>query len=300
MPSTEPLVRVSRGVWLPAAAAVEPVARLAALLTALPAGSALSGRTAAALHGLWVASGPDVDVTVPASAGGPELTTGPRRRGVRAHRRALVSGEVVLVAGLPVTGVARTWYDLAAELPTPDLVAAGDSALRTAAVRTADLAAGLEHRRGLRGTARARLALPLLDGASGSRPESHVRVALALAGLPRPAVNEAVHDAHGQWLAQPDLSYPSARLAVEYQGFPHADVRQMRKDTSRHMELRRAGWDVLYYTADQVFTRTDVLVADVRGALARRCPALLAAAGRAGRLSSWPVRWDARCPTERL
>ena len=215
-------VRVSRGVWLPTPVAMVPAARLAALLRALPPGTALSGRTAAALHGLWVPAGADVDVTVPASAAGPELTTGPRRRGVRTHRRALSAAEVQVVGGLPVTTAARTWYDLAGELPIGDLVAAGDSALRAGLVGAAELAAGLQRRRGLRGTARARLAVPLLDAASRSRPESHLRAALVLAGLPRPAVNAAVHDATGQWLAEPDLSYAAARLAVEYQGSDHA------------------------------------------------------------------------------
>jgi hypothetical protein len=277
----DPAVRISRGVWLPAAAAAEPIARLAALLTALPSGSALSGRTAAALHSMWVREGTEVDVTVPAGSGGPERTTGPRRRGVRAHRRSLAAGEVVLVAGLPVTSPARTWYDLAAELSVADLVAAGDSAVRVGLLTPAELARGLASRRGLRGTARARRSIPLLDAASRSRPESHLRVALALAGLPRPAVNAAVHDAAGQWLAEPDLSYAAARLAIEYQGSDHAGVQRMRKDVARHMDLRRSGWEVLYYTAEQVFTHPHVLVDDVRVVLARRCPELLAAAATA-------------------
>jgi len=103
-------------------------------------------------------------------------------------------------------------------------------------------------------------------------------VTLVLAGLPAPAVNAAVHDGSGQWLAEPDLSYAEARLAIEYQGADHADVRRMRKDVSRHMDLRRAGWDVLYYTAEQVFRHPEVLATDTRSALARRAPALLATA----------------------
>lgn len=262
----DPPVRISRGVWLPAAAAVGPAARLAALLAALPAGSVLSGRTAAALQGMWVPEAPGVDVTVPAAEGGPECTTGPRRRGVRTHRRALSGAEVQLLGGLPVTTAARTWYDLSGELTLPDLVAAGDSALLGGLMTAAELATGLAGRRGLRGTARARRAVPLLDAASRSRPESHLRVLLVLAGLPRPAVNVPVRDAHGQWVAEPDLSYPRARLAIEYQGSHHADVRRMRKDAARHMDLRRAGWEVFYYTAAQVFTHPEVPVRRTRGA----------------------------------
>lgn len=275
---SEPLVRVSRGVWVPPALATERVARLAALLTALPDGTVLSGRTAAALHGIWVQETPAVDVTVPAGASGPALTTGPRRRGVRTHRRALAATELVIVAGLPATAPARTWFDLATELPLADVVAAGDSALRAELVTLGELTAGLRERPGRRGVVRARRALPLLDPRSRSRPETHARVTLLLAGLPAPAVNAAVHDGFGQWLAEPDLSYAEARLAIEYQGADHAEVRRMQKDVSRHMDLRRAGWDVLYYTAEQVFRHPGILVADTRSALARRAPALLATA----------------------
>ncbi|HYT09564.1 MAG TPA: DUF559 domain-containing protein [Mycobacteriales bacterium] len=285
------LTRISRGVWLPQAAAQEPVARLAALLTALPEGSVLSGRTAAALHGLWVPAAPEVDVTVPARTAPPSDTTGPRRRGVPTHRRALSVSEQTLVAGLPVTTPARTWYDLAAELPLADLVAAGDSALRTGLVQGAELAAGLADRGGRRGTALARTALPLLDERSRSRPETHARVALARAGLPAPAVNRAVHDEHGQWLAEPDLSWEEARLALEYQGADHADARRLRRDLARHMDLRRAGWDVLYYTAEQVFGRLEIVVADVRAALARRSPGLLATAARRAAQTRVRSRW---------
>ncbi len=268
-------VRVSRGVWLPAPAAGERAVRLAALLGALPAGTVLSGRTAAALHGMWLPPGPDVDVTVPAAAAGPEQTTGPRRRGVRTHRRELPADEVGDLDGLPVTTPARTWYDLAGELTFGDLVAAGDSALGAGLVSGPELAAGLARRRGRRGTARARRALPLLDAASRSRPESHLRVLLVTAGLPRPAVNVPVYDARGQWLAVPDLSYGAARLAIEYQGADHADVDRMRKDAARDMDLRRAGWEVFYYTSAQVFTHPHIPPADVRRALSHRAPRLL-------------------------
>ncbi len=268
-------VRVTRGVWLPAAVAAEPVARLAALLAALPPGTVLSGVTAAWLHGLWVAPASRVEVTVPAGPRGSRLTTVPQRRELVAHRAVLAADEVVEVGGIPATSVPRTWADLSAVLGLPDLVAAGDSALRCG-IGAADLADAVVRRGRRAGAARARAAVALVDRRSRSRPESHLRVALVGAGLPAPEVNVSVHDERGGWLAEPDLSYPAARLAVEYQGAEHADPGRMRRDTARHMDLRRAGWDVLYYTAAQVFTHPEVPVADVRGALAARAPQLFA------------------------
>lgn len=268
-----PVRRITRDVWLPMPVAAEDVPRWSALLTVLPTGSVLSGRTAGSLHGLWL-GGTDrpVDVTVP---------TGvhvPRRRGVRAHRRRLGPGETAEVVGVPVTSLARTWCDLAEELSLPDLVAAGDSALQAGAT-PADLGCQVVAAEGCPGVRLARRALPLLDARSRSRPESHLRVTLATAGLPLPAVNEAISDGHGGWLAEPDLSYPAARLAVEYQGADHALPARMRRDVSRHMDLRRAGWEVLDYVAAQVFGRPETVAQDVLAVLRERAPHLLAARG---------------------
>lgn len=174
-----------------------------------------------------------------------------------------------------MTTIARTWLDLAALVDVHDLVAAGDSALRAGAP-AADLGELVAAARRLRGLVRARAAAPILDSRSRSRPESRIRSALVLAGLPRPRVNEAIHDEHHGWLAEPDLHYPEALLVLEYSGADHANVKRMQKDSSRLLDLQRAGWEVRTYTAAQAFSRLDEVVADVRGLLKRRAPELLA------------------------
>ena len=273
------LVRVSRGVWLPDAAAEHQVARLGALVRALPPDTVISGITAAQLHGLWVPRSVRVDITVPAGARGPEFTTAPQRLDVVAHRRYLAAHEVVAVSGLQVTTLARTWWDLAAELHLPDLVAAGDSVLRTGDVRVEDLADTVSGSRRRQGARVARLALGMLDNRSRSRPESHVRVALLLAGLPYPQVNQPVYDDVGGWLAEPDLAYPEARLALEYQGAVHAEPRQMRKDAARSTDLQRCDWTVFCYTAGQVFTHPEIIARDAMNVILRRAPQLMANPG---------------------
>ncbi len=280
------LVRVVRGVWLPPALAAADVPRLAAILAALPAGTVLSGPTAARLHGLWLPRQTLEHVTVPAGPRGGRHTTAPRRPELVTHRWTLAAGDLGTRHGLPVTSVSRTWYDLAATLSLPDLVAAGDAALRFGLAGPEELHAAALRRARRPGAARIRMAAGLLDGRARSRPESHLRVALVRAGLPRPGVNEPVCDEHGGWLAEPDLSYAEARLAVEYQGGVHAEERQQRKDVSRHMDLRRAGWEILYYTADQVFGRPDQPVEDVCRVLSGRAPRLLA--GIRGRRAAVP------------
>ena len=85
-----------------------------------------------------------------------------------------------------------------------------------------------------------------------------------------------MYDPHGQWLAEPDLSYREARLAIEYQGGDHADPRGMRKDLARQRGLQRAGWIVLCYSASVLGT-PEVVVRDVLQVLTGRAPTLLAA-----------------------
>lgn len=275
-------VRIARGLRLPAEAAADPLTRLAALRTLLPAGAVFSHRTAAELHELWLppSAGTRVEVTVPTPR--PETTTAPQRPEVRAHRRGLLPVDVGDVAGLPVTGLGRTWCDLAEMFTLPDLVAAGDSALGAGASHE-DLLGASTRRRCPRGRRRVRAALPLLTGRSRSRPESLLRVALLAAGLPAPQVNTPVHDALGQWVAEPDLAYAEARLAIEYQGALHADPDRMRRDLTRGLELHRAGWLVLSYGAPDL-RHPATVAADVRRVLTTRAPHLLT------RPPTWPSR----------
>lgn len=268
-------VRISRGVWLPASAAADTLARLEAVLAARPDRTVFSGPTAATLHELAVPPSAAIDVTVVADRRPPSLTAGPRRPELVTHRRILHADEVTRVHGLPVTSASRTWCDLAEVLSLGDLVAAGDSAIRLGRVTPEQLVDAIGRRRSRRGIRAARHAVPLLDGRARSRPESRLRVLIASAGLPPPAVNAAVFDDTGGWLAEPDLSYREARLGIEYQGGGHAEPRHMRRDVARHMDLRRAGWEILHYTAEQVFAHPELIVRDVRSALRQRAPHLL-------------------------
>src|SRR5688572_3745577 len=80
-----------------------------------------------------------------------------------------------------------------------------------------------------------RQAFELVDGRSQSPPESWVRVACALRGLPAPIPQSDV-TADGIWLARVDLAWPEARLIVEYEGEYHFDGLQIARDEVR---LRR-------------------------------------------------------------
>ncbi len=257
------LIKVTHGVWRRPETVEDLVARAAAILSACPPGTVVSGLTAARLHGLWLPPGrieSRIEVIIHAEVPVPAARCASRRPELRARRRRLHPGETVSLDGLAITTEARTWFDLASILSLPDLVALGDSALRGTA--TTDELEWIVRRAGHRpGVIRARAALPLLDRRSRSRPESHLRVALVTRGLPQPAVNVAIRDRFGGWLAEPDLSYDDVRLAIEYNGAEHADVDRLRSDMTRGVDVIGSGWRSLSVGPVQVFHRPDQLAA---------------------------------------
>ncbi|WP_049829403.1 endonuclease domain-containing protein [Arthrobacter sp. RIT-PI-e] len=187
----------------------------------------------------------------------------PRRKGVVGHLADLPYGATVTVYGVPLTTPARTWCDLATQLTTPELVAAGDALLRkpdaprligglalpnpltTVELLTAELAT----RAGARGTGRARESLPLLRTGVDSVPETLLRLLIRDAGLPEPEVNRWITDVDGRRISRPDLQYRSRRIALEYEGEHHlTDARQWAHDIERDERLRALGWTVLRFT----------------------------------------------------
>ena|SRR5579875_1313034 len=262
------LVRVSRGLWRPDDQVSDLAGRSAALLRVCPPGTVVAGVTAARLHGLWLpgdpAPGEPVEVIVRPEALPQRSRAHNRRAELRARRQLLLPDEVTDLDGLPICTEARCWLDLADRLRPPDLVALGDSALRGSASPD-ELRTLLARARRRRGVVLARRVLPLLDGRSRSRPESHLRFAIVDGGLPVPDVNQPVHDEFGGWLAEPDLSYRDVRLAIEYNGALHAEVTRMRRDITRELDLDiRGGWRTVVYGPGEVFGRPDMIVVHVR------------------------------------
>lgn len=268
------LIRVSHGVWRAGADVDDLRGRCRAVLSALPGGTVIGGRAAARLHGLWLPhQAPDeaIEVILRGTGQVPCEISASRRREVRARRRRLGRAETDVLDGIAVTTEARTWVDLAELLPMADLVAAGDSVLRGRTTRR-ELELFVRDARGRRGVVAARAALELLDERSRSRPESHLRFRLIEAGLPRPEVNRPIHDAYGQWVAEPDLHYRQARLTLEYNGEHHAGRDRMRKDITRGLDVVRAEWMTLTVGPAEVFAHPHDTVALVRTLLDVRDP----------------------------
>jgi hypothetical protein len=94
----------------------------------------------------------------------------------------------------------------------------------------------------------------------------------AVAGLPEPAVNEPIWTAEHEWLAEPDLHYRHARLAIEYNGADHAHARRMRRDITRELDVEDHRWRVQVVGPAEVFGRPDQVASRVRRLLDERDP----------------------------
>jgi very-short-patch-repair endonuclease len=189
-------------------------------------GAALSHRSAAALWGLLPSRVGAVDIAV-AGDGGRR-----RRSGIRLHRVAtLVSAEVVLREGIPLTTAARTVADL-----------------RGLVGRSGGLSDG-ELRRAIRQAGVQGLPLPMEAESDRTRSELE-RDFLALCDrhrLPAPEVNVRV----GSVLV--DFIWRNRKLIVETDGYRYHRGRQaFEDDRERDLVLRSHGFEVVRLTHRQI------------------------------------------------
>jgi hypothetical protein len=233
---------------------------MAALLAAGP-GAVVSHRAAG---WLWKLEG--------VRAGRPEISVPHGRKvrlnGVVIHRtQNLPLRDTTRRRGLAVTTAARTIADLAGILPPIALEDALDDARRRRLVTDESLQQVIESR--VRNTAVLRSLISERKDARppGSNKEGELRRLLQAAGLPEPVGQYDILDGDGRFVARPDLAYPEAFLAIEYDGSHHADRCQWRSDLVRQNRLINVGWRILRYTYDDLVQRPDEVVEEVRAAL---------------------------------
>ncbi|GAA2982506.1 very-short-patch-repair endonuclease [Microbacterium terrae] len=176
---------------------------------------------------------------------------------------------------VPVATPATTWAMLAGALRDPrDLVAAADAIVRTWRVdeplaTTVELSSAVAAGRRV-GVGRLREALPHVRLRSGSRPETHLRLAIVDGMLPEPHLNFDVL-VRGEKVACVDLAYPDLQIAIEYEGEHHlTDPAQWAQDIERYERLAAAGWHVLRVTKSEVFGDNRKLLERIRAAIHSR------------------------------
>jgi very-short-patch-repair endonuclease len=251
--------RLGSGLYRWVGLTESPQVLLGAVARRLPPGAALSGRTAAWLHGLDLAPCDPIEVTIPEPIGSGH------RAGLSVRRGKLAREEIVRRRGLPATSPLRTVVDLAGRDPLTEGVVAADMFLHAGLVSMHKLRTYVAEHPGVKGIARLRRVVDLAEPKAESAMETRLRVLLVLAGLPRPEVQVSIHDDHGRFLGRPDLLYSKQRLAIEYDGGNHRD--RMVDDNRRQNGLVGAGLRLLLFTAADVYGTPDLVALQVRRGL---------------------------------
>jgi hypothetical protein len=251
------LHRLHRGVYAVGHKVVPHRGRLIAAVLACGPDAVLSHRSAAGIWGILRTSSPVVEVTAPTRAGHPGITL---------HRvRRLDPEDRALHDGIPVTTVARTILDCAAELGprrTEQMIEASER------LRLFDLTAIGDCRarsRGHRGERPLKAALAAIH-----RPPADTRSPLEErfldfcrdAGVPPPATNVTVagYEVDAAWLEQ--------RLVVELDSYEfHGPRGAFERDRVRDTAIQLAEFRVVRVTHRRLTVRRAALEAEIRGFL---------------------------------
>jgi hypothetical protein len=234
----------------------DPLMVLGAWQRSLPEATMFGGASAAWLLGLDLAPLDRVEIVAPPACG-----VRPQA-GLRVMRGEVPAAETVKVRGLRATALSRTLRDLCLRRPPVEALIAIDMAMRARLTDRATLHryCGDAHP----GSGRLR-ALSAIAAPADSPMETRLRWLLLQAGLPKPQVQAELVDGDGHFVGRVDLYYPSARLALEYDGENHRD--RMVEDNRRQNLLLSAGYHLLRFSAADIFRRPEVVVALVKGTL---------------------------------
>ena len=236
--------QIFRGVYVDAAVPDHPLIRAqAAVLKGVDA--VASHTTAARVYELPVPPDAVEHITVPSAS------ARTRAAGVRAHVGSVAGAR--RVRGALVSAPGDVFVQLASVLSLVDLVVVGDAMVRRRLLSPSELQRHCREQSGAH-TAQACRAAAYVRDRVDSPTESRLRMLLVLAGLPEPEINNDILDRHGRVVMRLDLSYPSVRVAVEYDGRQHAeDERQWNRDLSRREDLDDADWRILVVTRAGLF-----------------------------------------------
>ncbi len=259
--------RILRGVYVEAEVPDSSELRARAALVPFHANAFASHSTAARLRGVPLPALPDEHVTVVH----PDHRRA--RDGVTCHAR---SGQrISVVNGIRVSAVDQMFVELASLLTLVDLVVVGDHLVRKRLTTPAALVAHCKDSR-LPRAALARRAAGHVRERVDSPMETRLRMLIVLSGLPEPLVNVTVTDFEGQPVRRYDLSWPSVKVIVEYDGRHHIELAdQWEADLQRREAIDNDGWRLLVVIAAGVYKVPDETLERIWNLLrARRLPGL--------------------------
>lgn len=188
-----------------------------AALAAQEGGVALTGASAAALHGFAVYQ---KDLSVVHLL---RLDGGASRRSAQAsHHRVLpevTEDEIGIFGGVPAVTPARAVWEVACTSSLESGVVTADAALRIDPGLAAPLAALQDRFTYVAGSRTARLVIQLADGRAESPGESVTRVQFYRFGIPMPTLQYKVIDSSGRLVGESDFYWDEYRHLGEFDGF---------------------------------------------------------------------------------
>lgn len=221
--------------------------RLDAARLIIPARGVLRGLTAAMIFGADVRRLDDLDVHV-GFAEGERIR---KRPGLDVCQETLDPDDITLVGGVQITTPLRTAFDCLRLLRGAERLVVADALTHIGLVSVDELRAYFASKRRLRNLRIGERLLDLVEPLTESPMETRLRVVLLDGGLPAPQPQHEVRNPAGRLLGRLDLAYPEAKLGVEYDGADH--WKQRREDDRRRTAIREYGWEVLVYSADDVY-----------------------------------------------
>jgi hypothetical protein len=255
------LHRVHRGIYAVGHPLLSAQGRWLAAVLACGASAALSHRSAAALWGILPRSGRAIEVTRASGWRAPA--------GVAIHRSPLPDDEIGVIDGIPTTGLAWTFLDLAAVEPRHRVENALNEAEVLGLTDSLSIPALLERYPRRPGTAMLRDLMADDAVVRGiTRQELERRFAELLAGtdLPRPRRNADLA-VRGRFF-EVDCLWAEPRVVVELDGrAAHGTRRAFERDRERDRLLQAEGWRVVRITWRQMRDDSAAVLDDLRGML---------------------------------
>ncbi len=251
--------RLGTGLYCWVGVRDNPWMMLTSWMATLPRSAVFSGATAAWMHGLDLDPIHPVEVVV-------SPQSGIRSRTGLVVRRCLVAPhETVIIQRQRATSLLWTLSDMCLRYPAVEALVALDMAIHSRLTDATELCRYAEAARGRAGAGRLRV-LARLAAPAESPMETRLRWLLQQSNLPRPEVQTNLHDSDGRFVGRADIYFASGRLVVEYDGGNHRD--RLVEDDRRQNLLINAGFRLLRFTAADVHQRPDLVLTQVRTALA--------------------------------
>jgi very-short-patch-repair endonuclease len=223
--------------------------------------SLLSHRSAAELWGLARQRPGPIDVTAPKGRQGPS-----RRDGIWIHRGRLHDEDRAIEAGIPVSSVARTLFDLAEVVAFEQLEKAWEEADRLKRLRLGDIERVCERGYGRRALKPIRRLLAEARAVTRTRSplEERFQRFCRLYDLPPHSTNVDVLG------SEVDVLWPGARLIVELDGWEfHRHRAAFERDRARDPKLLLAGYRILRVTHRRLDAEAPTLATEIRQLLSQ-------------------------------